>query len=134
MLYVQNSYGFWGLVTVPYMSSGTNLDSKSKPILCHIFIVTLVFIAAFQISNKTENPFSHIDCAKEWKILKNEHLLSVAATLQIFKALQVNYRKMMVDVTRKIYYSLVAHQRLVGFLCYSYMNLQVCTVICYCHY
>ena len=50
------------------------------------------------------------------------------ATLQIFKALQVNYRKMMVD------YSLVAHQRIVGFSCYSYMKLQVCTVICYCHY
>ena len=55
-------------------------------------------------------------------------------TLQIFNALQVNYRKMMVDVTRKTYYSLVAHQRIVGFSCYSYMKLQVCTVICYCHY
>ena len=36
-------------------------------------------------------------------------------TLQIFKVLQVNDRKMMVDVTRKTYYSLVAHQRIVGF-------------------
>ena len=52
-------------------------------------------------------------------------------TLQIFKALQVNYKKMMVDVTRKTYYSLVAHQRIVGFSCYSYMKLQVCTVIYY---
>ena len=41
---------------------------------------------------------------------------------------------MMVDVTRKTYYLLVAHQRIVGFSCYSYMKLQVCTVICYCHY
>ena len=55
-------------------------------------------------------------------------------TLQIFKELQVNYRKMMVDVTRKTYYSLVAHQRIVGFSCYSYMKLQVCTVIYYCYY
>ena len=52
----------------------------------------------------------------------------MSTTLQIFKELQVNYRKMMVD------YSLVAHQRIVGFSCYSYMKLQVCTVICYCHY
>ena len=44
-------------------------------------------------------------------------------TLQIFKELQVNYRKMMVDVTRKTYYLLVAHQRIVGFSCYSYMKL-----------
>ena len=58
----------------------------------------------------------------------------VEITLQIFKELQVNYRKMMVDVTRKTYYSLVAHQRIVGFSCYSYMKLQVCTVISYCHY
>ena len=36
---------------------------------------------------------------------------------------------MMVDVTKKTYYSLVAHQRIVGFNCYSYMKLQVCTVI-----
>ena len=41
---------------------------------------------------------------------------------------------MMVDVTRKTYYSLVAHQRIVGFSCYSYMKLQVCTVIYYCYY
>ena len=41
---------------------------------------------------------------------------------------------MMVDVTRKTYYSLVAHQRIAGFSCYSYMKLQVCTVIYYCHY
>ena len=40
----------------------------------------------------------------------------------------------MVDVTRKTYYSLVAHQRIVGFSCYSYMKLQIRTVICYCHY
>ena len=55
-------------------------------------------------------------------------------SLQISKELQVNYRKMMVDVTRKTYYSLVAHQRIVGFSCYSYMKLQVCTVIYYCYY
>ena len=55
-------------------------------------------------------------------------------TLQIFKVLQVNYRKMMVDVTRETYFSLVAHQRIVGFSCYSYMKLQVCTVIYYCYY
>ena len=41
---------------------------------------------------------------------------------------------MMVDVTSKTYYSLVAHQRIVGFSCYSYMKLQVCTVIYNCHY
>ena len=41
---------------------------------------------------------------------------------------------MMVDVTRKTYYSLVAHQRIVGFSCYSYMKLQVCTVIYDCYY
>ena len=58
----------------------------------------------------------------------------LTCTLQIFKELQVNYRKMMVDVTRKTYYSLVAHQRIVGFSCYSYMKLQVCTVIYYCYY
>ena len=54
--------------------------------------------------------------------------------LQIFTGLQVNYRKMMVDVTRKTYYSLVAHQQIVGFSCYSYMKFQVGTVICYCYY
>ena len=41
---------------------------------------------------------------------------------------------MMVDVTRKTYYSLVAHQRIVGFSCYSYMKLQICTVIYDCYY
>ena len=56
------------------------------------------------------------------------------STLQIFRVLQVNYRKMMVDVTRKTYYSLVAHQKIVGFSCCSYMKLQVCTVIYYCYY
>ena len=58
----------------------------------------------------------------------------LCVTLQIFKALQVNYRKMMVDVTRKTYYSLVAHRQIVGFSCYSYMKLQVCTVIYDCYY
>ena len=61
-------------------------------------------------------------------------IINVQSTLQIFNALQVNYRKMIVDVTRKTYYLLVAHQRIVGFSCYSYMKLQVCTVIYYCYY
>ena len=60
--------------------------------------------------------------------------LTKHCTLQIFKELQVNYKKMMVDVTRKTYYSLVAHQQIVGFSCYSYMKLQVCTIIYYCYY